>query len=454
MPARWTILAIVLFGSLAPSALAQGEGDEPAYGNEPPNGLEHALFPEPDRPLRVRYDDGFVLSTADDFLLLRIGMMAQMDGKLFLPSDQDPARSGAYLPRVRTYFSGQLGPSWEYEISLQRSVEGTIDILDSSLNYKFQEWLQLKTGRFLVPYSFDWYDHLEEYFIAPERGLFPLNFGLSREAGVMLWGNLGEDQGEYAFGGFSGRLAGLADTNDTQDMVGYVNLRPFRQGQYRPLRFFNVGGSFAIGRQAFAAEPLSLRTSIQSSENDEAAQAASAIFLDFLPEVVALGNRSQQAIHTALYSGGLSLEAEWASGQYDYRNAEGQTVRLPVDGYHVTTGYFITGEEVERRETVVPLRPFDPGAGQWGTGAVEPFFRVSRLALGGEVFRGSLADRDEWTNAATAFEVGWNWYPTRYVKFYFDWQRSNFASPVLINRDTGRFSRTNDLLWVRAQIRF
>ena len=58
----------------------------------------------------------------------------------------------------------------------------------------------------LVPYSYDWYDHLEQYFITPERRLFPLNFGLSRSAGLMAHGLLFDDRLQYAVGGFDGHL--------------------------------------------------------------------------------------------------------------------------------------------------------------------------------------------------------------------------------------------------------
>ena len=75
----------------------------------------------------------------------------------------------------------------------------------------------------LVPYSYDWFDHLEQYFIAPERALFPLNFGLSRQAGLMAWGTAWDDRLDWAFGGFNGHLTGLADNNPNQEAVGYFN---------------------------------------------------------------------------------------------------------------------------------------------------------------------------------------------------------------------------------------
>lgn len=407
-------------------------------------------------PLRARFNDGVLLESADHEYQLRLHLMNQTDFKIFSPGNQEPARSGLYNPRFRIYFEGRLTTLFEYELSLQRSVEGAFDVLDANINFRIAEPFQIKFGRFLVPYSYDWYDHLEQFFITPERGLFPLNFGLSREAGAMVHGRLFDGRMQYALGGFDGQLLGLADTNTTRDAVSYVNFRPFLQTERFPaLRFLNVGGSFAIGQQAFQDTPLPMRTSVQSSENDEAAQSASAVFLEWNPGVVASGGRTQGALHLAYYYRHLSVEAEWQNGRFGYL-APGApaNVSIPVSGYHATFGYFITGETLERRTVVVPLRPFDPTRHLWGPGAVEPFFRYSHLSLSDRVFSDGLADPNLWTNSASITDTGFNWYLNRYIKFYFDWQHSMYSSPVLLNASENKFSKRDDLYWIRCQLWF
>ena len=61
---------------------------------------------------------------------------------------------------------------------------------------------------------------------------------------------------------------------------------------------------------------------------------------------------------------------------------------------------------------------------------------------------------DEWTDEVAMTDVGINWYLNRYAKFYLNWQHANFASPVLVNAEKGRFSETNDLFWLRCQLYF
>lgn len=439
----------------SPIATASGEtfgqyGDDYYYLPVPSFGMENGRSEYSPR-LVSRFDDGFVVSTEDDEFELRIRMLEQTDFKLFLPRDQEPARSGAYIPRFRAYFEGHVTRSFEYELSLQRSVEGEFDVLDANINFRPTESFQVKVGRFLVPYSYDWYDHLEQFFITPERALFPLNFGLSREAGVMAWGEPNEGSLQYALGLFSGQQSGLADTNTTRDAVAYLNVRPFRDTGYTLLENLNIGGSGALGDQAFAEEPLPIRTSIQSSENDEAAQAASSVILEYEDDVVLLGSRRQAALHAAWYVCQLSLETEVQYGEFRYRTPTGDPI-LPVYGYYVSAGYFLTGEEVSGRSLVKPLRPFNPASGQFGPGAIEAFCRFSHLSLGQEVFSEGLADAADWTRRASMIDLGWNWHPNRYVKFSFDWQVTLPDTPVLIVPDTGEHADQLHLFWARAQV--
>ncbi|MGE3821520.1 MAG: OprO/OprP family phosphate-selective porin [Isosphaeraceae bacterium] len=443
-----------------PEAAPESTGPTPhtpttGWGEGPVESTEER--PEPRALLHTYFDDGFVIGSPDDELTLGFRVLDQTDFKVFMPNDMLPARSGLYIPRVRVYFEGRLTKPFEYEVSLQRSVEGVWDLLDANLDMGSSDAFKIQFGRMLVPYSYDWYDHLEQYFITPERGLFPLNFGLSRAAGLLAHGYLFEDRLQYAIGGFDGRLSGLADNNTARDAVAYLNTRPFLTSERFPaLRYLNLGGSIFGGSQALPETPLPLRTSLQSSENDEAARAASATFLEFEPDVAALGTRSALALHLAWYYRRLSMEAEWQSGrlQYGWPHEPPARFTVPVTGYHATLGYFLTGEQVEGRGTVKPLRPFDLRRGRFGLGAIELFARYSQLDLGDVVFEAELANAAESTRHVDMVDVGFNWYPNQFVKFYVDWQLPYFGSPVLVNPVTDVYSRSAALFWLRCQIYF
>lgn len=407
-------------------------------------------------PLKAQFADGFQLASQDDEFDLRIHVLDQTDFKLFSPNDRTVGKSGLYIPRVRVYFEGRLTRFWDYEVSLQRSLEGTWDLLDGNLNFHPSDAFQIKFGRQLVPYSYAWFDHLEQYFIAPERALFPLNFGLSRQAGLMGWGKAREGRLDWALGGFNGHLTGLADNNPNQEAVGYLNFRPFLASERFPaLRQFNFGASGAIGEVTRNQAPLPMRTSVQAAENDEAANDASSIFLEFNKGASYQGERLFGAVHMAYYYRGLSLESEWNVGRFQMaRPGLATKPRVPAQGFHTTLAYFLTGEEIERRTTVTPLRPFRPLDGRWGPGAIEPFVRYSQLNLGDIIFKEDLADGDLWSNDVSMVDLGFNWYPTRWVKVYTEWQHAAYGSPVLVNEAKGIFSRSADLFWVRCQVYF
>src|SRR3954451_9718484 len=144
-----------------------------------------------------------------------------------------------------------------------------------------------------------------------------------------------------------------------------------------------------------------------------------AVFLDFNKGAFYQGERLFGAVHLAYYHGGLSLESEWNFGRFQMtRPGLANKPEIPVQGFHTTLGYFVTGEQIERRTTVVPLRPFRPLAGRWGPGAIEPFVRYSQLNLGDIIFKDDLADGRLWTNDVSMVDLGVNWYPNRWIKFY------------------------------------
>lgn len=407
-------------------------------------------------PLKATFAEGFQLASEDDEFDLRFHVLDQTDGKIFVPNDRTFGKSGLYIPRVRVYLEGRLTRLFEYEVSLQRSLEGAWDLLDGNLNFRPSEAFQVKFGRMLVPYSYDWFDHLEQYFIAPERALFPLNFGLSRQAGIMAWGKVGEGSLDWALGGFNGHLTGLADNNPNQEAVGYLNVRPFfHSEQYRAFKNLNVGVSGSAGTVARNEAPLPLRTSVQAAENDEAATDASSVFLEFGDGVFYQGPRYFGAAHLAYYYKSFSLESEWNVGTFQMARAGlAEKPMVPVRGFHVAMSYFLTGEQIERRTTVIPVHPFRLTGPDRGLGAFEPFVRYSQMHLSDVVFREDLADGHDWTNDVSMVDLGLNWYPNRWVKFYFDWQHSAFGSPVRVNEAKDLFGRYSDLFWFRCQVYF
>lgn len=255
--------------------------------------------------------------------------------------------------------------------------------------------------------------------------------------------------------GVDGRLTGLADNGTTADGVAYVNLRPFLHACGLPaLQHLNIGGSLAIGEFTAPAEPLPVRTSVQASENDESAVAASAIFLEWNEDAAGLGERLQGALHLAWYHGPWTFEGEWQAARVGLTPDGSNIVDVTAQGFHAGLGCLLTGETVAGRTGIEPLRPIDLRRGWSGTGAVELLARYSELKLSDTVFAEGLSDRDLWSNKAYTTDLGFNWYWNKFLKWTFVWQHAGYGSPVLVNEAKDLFSRKNDLFWFRGQVYF
>jgi phosphate-selective porin OprO/OprP len=178
-------------------------------------------------------------------------------------------------------------------------------------------------------------------------------------------------------------------------------------------------------------------------------------FLQFNNNVVERGNRALWELHTAYYKGGLSLIGAWQGGVESYGRigaGAGGSVKVPIGGFFVQGGYLLTGETLRDRTLIDPIRPFDLRPGRFGLGAFEVTARYSELDLGRQVFTAGLADQNLWTRSVQMTDVGFNWYMSKFVKLYFDWEHSLFGQPVAINIHAPQ--KLNDLFWLRFQVYF
>ncbi|MBX9627059.1 MAG: OprO/OprP family phosphate-selective porin [Gemmataceae bacterium] len=444
--------------------LAAGEAESPvpdytegqfAPFTPPPGFPETTAAPKKGRfPLRASFGPGFRLESEDERFQLTIHYESQIEGRAWSPDDQLPANSGFFLPRQRFFFSGHITKPVEYELALNRGLGG-INLLNAFLNFHLDDRFQVRIGRAFTPFSYDQYAVSNYWLLTPERSLFVTNLSPNRQIGAMAWGYLFDQRLDYAAGAFNGSRNSFESPDNALDFVGYVNARPFQNQEAVPAaRFLNVGTSVAVGRQDQSPVPVAFRVGAGSPDANIPG-AATVPFLILNPGVREKGDRVLGSVHAAYFVKGLSLIGEWQCGYGGYTPpGRADETRVPFGGFYTSVGYFLTGEEVERRTRVVPLRPLIPTArGQRrGFGAWEPTARVSRLRLGEDVFTAGLADRSVWSNSATTTELGVNWYWNEYVKFYLFWLHAEFGDPVQYR--PGRLQKSADLLWVRAQLYF
>jgi phosphate-selective porin OprO and OprP len=437
-------------------------------GTPVPDYTEGHFFPDTPAPgyaVSNMYSDGrlpvtsafkgFQFQTKDEEFRLQFHLESQFDARIWSQRDQVPANSGLFLPRQRIFFDGNITKRIEYEFSINRGLGGTINILNAYVNLHFDDRFELKIGRFFTPFTYDQYAISNYWLPTPERSLYTTNVGLGRQIGLMGWGYLFDKRLDYAAGIFNGSRNSFESLSNGVDFVGYLNTRPFQSSESLGFaRNLNLGTSVAVGHQDQSPVPMAFRVG-GSSANSDVPGAGTTPFLVLNPNVIERGDRLLGTVNAAYFYRGLSLIGEWQYGYGTYASlARPGSAQVPFAGFYVSGGYFLTGEEVQQRTRVYPLRPFIPTRKgvPIGPGAWEVVGRVSELRLGEKIFTSGFADPNLWSNQAVTTELGLNWYWNEYVKIYAFWLHADFADPVQYR--PGALQSHADMFWLRFQIYF
>jgi phosphate-selective porin OprO/OprP len=107
----------------------------------------------------------------------------------------------------------------------------------------------------------------------------------------------------------------------------------------------------------------------------------------------------------------------------------GSVRRAQLDNaaWYTEAGWVITGEDASYKG-VTPKNNFDPRNGEWG--AFEVAVRYSDVRVDEDTFNKGFATKPQSTGGATAYTFGVNWYLNRSFKFMFNYEHTDFDSPV------------------------
>ena len=197
--------------------------------NTPAPGYPLPSLVEPGRSLlKGSFGPGFRFRTDDGEFRLNVNYESQIEGRVWDPSDQEPANSGIYLPRQRIFFSGNITKPIEYELAINRGF-GSLNVLNAFLNFHFDDRFEFRIGRFFTPLFYEQYAVSNYWLPTPERSVFTTNLSLNRQFGAMAWGYLFDKRLDYAAGVFNGSRNSFEPLNNGVDFVGYLNARPFQE---------------------------------------------------------------------------------------------------------------------------------------------------------------------------------------------------------------------------------
>jgi phosphate-selective porin OprO and OprP len=419
----------------------------------PPNPPASPRFASPatleNKRANVKFGPGFEVRTNDDEFIFQFHNLTQFEYRGYQQGGQSNVRDTFTFPRQWWMFSGRAGKPFGYFVSIANGFD-LMSLLDVFLDVEYDPRLKLRIGRFKTPFTYEFLVEPVQGLVVPERSVFFNNFGQNRDLGIMAFGRLFDNTFDYAGGIFNGNRNGFLANDNSKKVSGYINWRPMGNNEGSLFENLNIGGSVFAGDMSQAASPQIFRTVVATSGNT----VAGIPFLGFNNNIREAGYMAFWDLHLAYYYKQFALISEWGSGFQTYApsNALQARTRLPVQSYYVQGSYLLTGETRSSIGIVKPISPFDIRKGNYGTGAIEPYFRYEYMNVGNQVFSAGLADPNNWANALYQTHTGVNWHLTQYVKLYFDWNHAEFNQPVLFA--PGRRQLTSDMFMLRLQLYF
>lgn len=337
---------------------------------------------------------------------------------------------GWFAPYTR-FRLGQFKPAFGYEQTL---LDLYSDFMERGLTQNLLQTMNYDRG--VMAYG------------SPYRGLY-----YAATLGNGVGTNLEERQGsaqevkadgkEFTFRG----VANFAELFDVKDSI------------------LQLGGSFRSGTVANSPTGAYTAAAMQT-------EARGATFFTPAPFNAAGGNvsnisRRLRNAEALLAYGPVKLQGEYTEAEYEgTRFAPGAPLGFnrKMDARYIAAMWLMTGEyysDFYRDSTVAKIKPrnrfgWGPGSG-WG--ALELGLRYS--TFDGSDFKsanpvntgrvGTTSPVTTSTQKADAYTVQLKWIPNVYTRFWLDWVRTNFDTPIVVN---GKAEDHEDAVMFRAQIDF
>lgn len=383
--------------------------------------------------------DGFSIRSQDSSAKLKIGGYIQAEGKFFTDNKKDIGTTDTFQDRtIRLQTSGTVASNFDFFISPEFA--GTsVNIPDAYFDVRMRPEFNLRVGKFKEPFGLE---RLQStiYHVFAEQGL-PTNLGPNRDAGAQIYGDLMDGRVQYAVGAFNGVEdlgSSITDGNQDKDIAGRIFVTPFKTTDVIALRGLGAGIAATYGHREGTTGALptyrsSSQTSVFSYNTGVSADGA-------------LNRLSPQFYYGA---GPLGILGEYiVSSETLARTASGSLVRERVsnDAWQLAASYVLTGEDASYKG-VVPARPFDWAAGQWG--AFEVGGRYGELEIDNSAFDLGFASTNSAISRAAAYGAVLNWYLNRNFRALIAYERTDFDGGSI-----GTDRASENVLWSRLQIVF
>lgn len=409
-----------------------------------------------------RYNSGggyTSLATRNGEFSLNLQNLVALDGTFYDKSNVNTAEKGFNLPYTRNYFFGNITKNTSYQLAFQESL-GTFNFLDMWVNFECSEQLNLRVGRMVTPFLYEYYIFWPGWGpVITDSPLFQIA-GHRRE-GAMAWGRLLDNKIQYQQGVFNASDGTFYALGSGVDYVGAIDVTPFKGS---PSAFDSLGAGVGVdtGHRSYSLAAGATSNFVngagEPTTNNVYVGSSGVPFFEYVPTMSANGMQTRVAPHLYWY-GRFTVVAEWAYSQRQLVNtATGIQGLEKVNGFYVTTSYFLTGERnsgdgLSGFGAISPNNPFSLRQGLSGTGAWELAFQYSQLRLGNNVLTSGFADPALNATGLNQTMLGVNWYLNKYTKVSFDWVHDQTNKAVPISTSGNPISQYN-IYWTRVALMF
>jgi phosphate-selective porin OprO/OprP len=395
---------------------------------------------------------GFIASSADSNFVFRLDGVIQVDSRTFFNDSAIKSNDGFLLRRVRPIFQGTLYRDFDFKFTPDFAPSSGPTIFDAYGNYRYEPWLQLRTGKFKTPEGLEQLQ--EDVNISFNERSLATDLVPNRDVGLQLWGDIAGGVLSYAAGIFNGvgdeQNSSNAAFENEVEFAGRVFTQPFKNSDITALQGLGVGvaGTSENGTSGTKDLPNTTGGTLPGYTTDGQQQ-----FFAYNATTVANGEHWRLSPQGYYYYGPLSLLGEYAVSDQGVRNTTTRTeANLHNTAWEVSGGWVLTGENASFNG-VTPLHPFDPHNGQWG--AFQVVARYAELNIDDAAFNG-FANRTTSASAAQAWSTGLNWYLNKNIRLNASFSHTTFTggggagttAPAIVTR------QAENVFFTRIQLAF
>ncbi len=383
--------------------------------------------------------EGFQIKTADNSFKLRVRGLIQADGRVFNENDKKSGNVSNFLiRRGRIIFEGTVASFFDYYI-MPDFGNGTSQLTDAFLEYKYFPYAKFKAGKFKAPLGLE---RLQSDAVANFIELGPTgNVTPNRDIGFQLSGDLFKGSLSYAAGIFNGSVDGGstdADINSDKDFIGRIFAHPFKNTEISFLQGLGVGIAGSFGHREGNVLPT-YRSTGQNS------------IFTYGKDTLADGSNTRISPQLYYYFKPFGLIAEYVTSEQEWSRVDTVTTTTRHDSFknsawQLSTIFVLTGEEASYGG-VKPKKPFSIENGDWGAFALTARYGV--LDIDDATFTEGYASATSAVTKATNLGAGVSWFLNNNVRVNLNYERTNFDKGATIGD-----RKTENVLLFRFQVAY